>query len=205
MLVSMMNVTMMYASMICVVCTHVANIYDLWSWCMYVWCIYRWSLIFNPWSLILMHVCMMHVSIVYASIILDIWSCMYDACMNDTYICDPRSLTLIHVSMMYISVMRLKFGYGRTDRRANKAILGVGRENKSIYSKMAGWTIHFCHDIRQNTVKLQSNLSTETMHYWLRPFEGVQFRFDNLGSHFIRLQIFQIDLSTLLLILSASR
>ena len=40
-----------------------------------------------------------------------------------------------------------------------------------------------------------------TLHYWLRPFEGVLFRFDNLGSHFIRLQIFQITL----LILSASR
>jgi len=43
------------------------------------------------------------------------------------------------------------------------------------------------------------------MHYWLRPIEGVQFRFDNFGSHFIRVQIFQIDFSTLLLILSASK
>ena len=42
-----------------------------------------------------------------------------------------------------------------------------------------------------------------TLHYWLRPIEGVQFRFDNFGSHFIRVQIFQIDFSTLLLILSA--
>ena len=41
------------------------------------------------------------------------------------------------------------------------------------------------------------------LHYWLRPIEGVQFRFDNFGSHFIRVQIFQIDFSTLLLILSA--
>ena len=41
------------------------------------------------------------------------------------------------------------------------------------------------------------------MHYWLRPIEGVQFRFDNFGSHFIRVQIFQIDFSTLPLILSA--
>ena len=43
------------------------------------------------------------------------------------------------------------------------------------------------------------------LHYWLRPIEGVQFRFDNFGSHFIRVQIFQIDFSTLLLILSASK
>ena len=41
--------------------------------------------------------------------------------------------------------------------------------------------------------------------YWLRPIEGVQFGFDNFDSHFIRVQIFQIDFSTLLLILSASK
>ena len=29
----------------------------------------------------------------------------------------------------------------------------------------------------------------ESMHYWLRPFEGVQFRFDNLGPHLISIQI----------------
>ena len=46
-------------------------------------------------------------------------------------------------------------------------------------------------------------LYTETVHYRLRPIEGVQFRFDNFGSHFICVQIFQIDFSTLLLILSA--
>ena len=46
-------------------------------------------------------------------------------------------------------------------------------------------------------------LICNTLHYWLRPIEGVQFRFDNFGSHFIRVQIFQIDFSTLLLILSA--
>ena len=33
----------------------------------------------------------------------------------------------------------------------------------------------------------------DTMHYWLRPFEGVQFRFDNLDSPVIRVQLFQID------------
>ena len=41
------------------------------------------------------------------------------------------------------------------------------------------------------------------LHYWLRAIEGVQFRFDNFSSHFIRVQIFQIDFSTLPLILSA--
>ena len=45
--------------------------------------------------------------------------------------------------------------------------------------------------------------SQSTFHYGLRPIEGVQFRFDNFDSHFIRVQIFQIDFSTLLLILSA--
>ena len=37
-------------------------------------------------------------------------------------------------------------------------------------------------------------------HQWLRPFEGVQFRIDNLASHFIRVQILQIDCLTLPLI-----
>ena len=64
----------------------------------------------------------MHVSMVHVSMILDTWSCMYDACIYDTYKCDPQSLTLIHVCMMPISMMRLKFCLGRT----NKAILGVG-------------------------------------------------------------------------------
>ena len=47
--------------------------------------------------------------------------------------------------------------------------------------------------------------SCKPLHYWLRHIEGVQFRFDNFGSHFIRVQIFQIDFSTLLLISSASK
>ena len=32
----------------------------------------------------------------------------------------------MHVSMMYVSIMRLKFCYGPTNERTNKAILGVG-------------------------------------------------------------------------------
>ena len=43
-----------------------------------------------------------------------------------------------------------------------------------------------------------------TLHYWLRPIESGQLRFQNFASHFIFVQIFQIDFSTLLLILSAS-
>ena len=43
------------------------------------------------------------------------------------------------------------------------------------------------------------------MHYWLRPIDRGQFRFFNFGSHFIRIQIFQIYFSTLPLILSASK
>ena len=34
------------------------------------------------------------------------------------------------------------------------------------------------------------------MHSWLRPIDRGQFRFSNLGSHFIFVQIFQIDCST---------
>ena len=41
------------------------------------------------------------------------------------------------------------------------------------------------------------------MHYRLRPIESVQFRFDNLGSHFIRVQIYQIDFLLTPSILSA--
>ena len=40
------------------------------------------------------------------------------------------------------------------------------------------------------------------MHYWLRSIKGGQFRFVNFASHFIRVQIFQIDFP---LILSASK
>ena len=40
------------------------------------------------------------------------------------------------------------------------------------------------------------------MHYWVRPIKGVHFRFANFASHFIRVQIFQIDFP---LILSASK
>ena len=43
------------------------------------------------------------------------------------------------------------------------------------------------------------------LHYWLRPIKSGQLRFWNFGSHFIRVQIFQIDLSTLPLILSVSK
>ena len=41
-----------------------------------------------------------------------------------------------------------------------------------------------------------------TMHYWLRSIKGGQFRLVNFASHFIRVQIFQIDFP---LILSASK
>ena len=43
------------------------------------------------------------------------------------------------------------------------------------------------------------------MHYRLRPIKRGQFRFSNFPSHFISVQIFQIDLSTLPLILSVSK
>ena len=35
------------------------------------------------------------------------------------------------------------------------------------------------------------------MHYWLRPIESGQLGFQNFASHFIFVQIFQIDFSTL--------
>ena len=35
------------------------------------------------------------------------------------------------------------------------------------------------------------------LHYWLRPIEGVQFRFDNFGSHFIRVKICISDIFNL--------
>ena len=44
-----------------------------------------------------------------------------------------------------------------------------------------------------------------SMHYRLRPIKWGQFRFSNFPSHFISVQIFQIDLSTLPLILSVSK
>ena len=36
------------------------------------------------------------------------------------------------------------------------------------------------------------------LHYWLRPIKGVHFRFANFASHFIRVQIFQIDFPLIL-------
>ena len=66
---------------------------------------------------------------------------------------------------------------------------------------LSTWPLY--NDDVDETVIKQSSSCYKTLHYWLRPIEGVQFRFDNFGSHFIRVQIFQIDFSTLLLILSA--
>ena len=43
------------------------------------------------------------------------------------------------------------------------------------------------------------------MHYWLRPIERRQFGLQNLTSHFINVQIFQMEISTISLILSASK
>ena len=42
----------------------------------------------------------------------------------------------------------------------------------------------------------------EAVHYWLRPIERGKLVFRNFTSHFIRVQIFQIDFA---LILSASK
>ena len=48
-------------------------------------------------------------------------------------------------------------------------------------------------------------IDLNAMHYRLRPIKWGQFRFSNFPSHFISVQIFQIDLSTLPLILSVSK
>ena len=40
--------------------------------------------------------------------------------------------------------------------------------------------------------------SAQTLHYWLRPIRGVHFGFANFASHFIRVQIFQIDFPLIL-------
>ena len=110
--------------------------------CIYAWCIYPWSLILHVWciylcssildsdacvydahiydprSLILMHVCMMHISMILD---LDPEACMYvymrvwciyqcssildsDACVYDAHIYDPWSFILIHACMMHLSV-----------------------------------------------------------------------------------------------------
>ena len=38
----------------------------------------------------------------------------------------------------------------------------------------------------------------DTLHYWLRPIKGGQFRLGNFASHFICVQIFQIDFPLIL-------
>ena len=67
-------------------------------------------------------------------------------------------------------------------------------------------------DVLTQPTKLSSHPSGQnlpslfwSLHYWLRPIESVQFRFDILGSHFIRVQIFQIDFLLTPSILSASK
>ena len=45
---------------------------------------------------------------------------------------------------------------------------------------------------------------SQPMHYRLSSIKGVPFRFTNFASHFISVQIFQMDFSTLSLFLSAS-
>ena len=47
--------------------------------------------------------------------------------------------------------------------------------------------------------------TTKTVHYRLRPIKRGQFRFSNFPSHFISVQIFQINFSTLPLILFVSK
>ena len=84
------------------------------------------------------------------------------------------------------------------------------------------WVLAFCLKWCQNALQrvtwvsanINCNLfyfsrlhwtSVVPLHYRLRPIESVQFRFDNLGSHFIRVLIFQIDFLLTPSILSASK
>ena len=46
--------------------------------------------------------------------------------------------------------------------------------------------------IGKGEVEINHESSQETIHYRIRPIKSVQFRFDNLGSHFIRVLIFII-------------
>ena len=57
----------------------------------------------------------------------------------------------------------------------------------------------------KENLQLRNSAIQHPLHYWLRPIESVRFRFDNLGSHFIRVQIFQIDFLLTPSILSASK
>jgi len=63
--------------------------------------------------------------------------------------------------------------------------------------------------LSQLLLRLQRGCSSSSKihassHYWLRPIESSQLGFQNFASYFIFVQIFQIDFSTLPLILSAS-
>ena len=42
------------------------------------------------------------------------------------------------------------------------------------------------------------NAALAPLHYWLRPIKGVHLGFANFASHFIRVQIFQIDFPLIL-------
>ena len=44
----------------------------------------------------------------------------------------------------------------------------------------------------------QQQSRLDALHYWLRSIKGGQFRLVNFASHFIRVQIFQIDFPLIL-------
>ena len=62
-----------------------------------------------------------------------------------------------------------------------------------------GWASPKCKVTSLVLTKLLPPLNcTPPLHYGLRPIKGVHFRFANFASHFIRVQIFQIDFPLIL-------
>ena len=77
------------------------------------------------WSLIPMNICMIHVSTMQIYMILDPDACVYDADMNDAYICIYMHI-YIHDPWPWCMYPWCRIFSWRTDEPTNKSILGVG-------------------------------------------------------------------------------
>ena len=91
-----------------------------------------------------------------------------------------------------------------TDEVAQSLIGWFGRTH-NCWSQDIGLNYGHLADRPETTLFLWSLDTFWSMHYRLRPIEGIHFRFANFAPHFIRVQIFQIDFLLTPSILSASK
>ena len=120
---------------------------------------------------------------------------------------------LVWFSFVKITPKAWTFSYPRTDRPERQRCLDLPCAMVAlVLSNMpenwvTGWVASIREDlvtsIREAVVTAMGHVPP--LHYRLRPIKRGQFRFSNFASHFISVQIFQINFSTLPPILSVSK